>query len=365
MAIGPATRKNLIRILSFGVLWIFLGLLYTIVEFGIIGASGLYPSTGIAYNFRANVITTPLVSFLGGTMVMVIDTWVIERRLKRKSFRNKLLIKSLSFILIILATVSLSALILNSLIAEKPIYDVEVINNVGSFIYSFAFWSIILYVSFMTVLCLFIVEMADSLGSNVFWNFFTGRYQTSKVEEKIFMFLDLKNSTSIAEELGHTDYYNFLNYFFEDISRAALKHWGTIYQYVGDEIVIHWPNHKSLESIECFFAIKEIINMNSKVYQEKFGFVPGFRAGIHGGLVAIGEIGTTKKDILYIGDVLNATSRIQGMCKEFGADVLISEDIYSVIDADFSDYTFKDMGCTELRGKKKRVNLYAVAKTNF
>ncbi len=361
MPLGPVTRKNLTRILSFGFLWIILGFLYAVVEFGIIGNGGFYPSTNVPYNFKANIVTTPLASFFGGCLMMIIDIWLIDKRLKRSSFRKRLIIKSLVFVIIIIATVFLAGLTLNAITEQKPFYSTEVLENVGSFISTFAFWSIVLYVGLMSVLCLFIVEMADSLGSNVFWKFFTGRYQKSKVEEKIFMFLDLKNSTSIAEELGHTDYYNFINHFFEDISKAALNNWGTIYQYVGDEVVIHWPNHKSLESVNCFFAIKNLIDFNSSVYQEKFGFVPGFRVGIHGGPVAIGEIGTTKKDILYIGDVLNATSRIQGMCKEFEVDILISEDIYSVIDADFSPYSYKDMGCTELRGKKNRVNLYAVA----
>jgi adenylate cyclase len=173
------------------------------------------------------------------------------------------------------------------------------------------------------------------------------------------MFLDLTSSTSIAEKLGHVRYYDFLNRFFNDISAAVLVSWGNIYQYVGDEVVVFWPADRNTESVRCFFMIKEKIESGRAYYESEFGLVPQFRAGIHGGQVSIGEIGTLKKDILFIGDVLNATSRIQGLCKEEDVDLLVSEDVLQPKFSLFEKkYKIRDTGQRDLRGKNERLRLF-------
>ena len=55
------------------------------------------------------------------------------------------------------------------------------------------------------------------------------------------MFIDLKDSTPIAEKLGHKDYFRFIRDFIYFISIALIEYNGRIYQYVGDEIVVSWP----------------------------------------------------------------------------------------------------------------------------
>ncbi|MGR3301112.1 MAG: hypothetical protein ACUZ8I_01275 [Candidatus Scalindua sp.] len=52
------------------------------------------------------------------------------------------------------------------------------------------------------------------------------------------MFLDLKSSTTIAEEIGHRRYFEFISDFIADVTTPILNNHGEIYQYVGDEIVI-------------------------------------------------------------------------------------------------------------------------------
>ena len=109
---------------------------------------------------------------------------------------------------------------------------------------------------------------------------------------------------------------------------AILETSGEIYQYVGDEIVVSWPETKGLQNndcIRCFIKINETINSNREEYLKRFGFVPEFKAGLHLGEVTTGEIGTLKKDIIYTGDVLNTSARIQALCNQYRARVLISE----------------------------------------
>ena len=60
--------------------------------------------------------------------------------------------------------------------------------------------------------------------------------------------------------------------------------------------------------------MKRELKQKSKLYQDRFGLVPSFKAGIHIGKVTTGEIGKIKRDIIFTGDVLNTAARIQGLC---------------------------------------------------
>jgi len=361
MSISPVISRNLFKIVTFGLLWAIGGFIFTILEFGVIGDLNYYPSTKVSYDVRNNIIATPIISFFGGAFLMILDILIINKRVMRRSFFVRIVIKSTIFFAAILLTTLVAAIIGTSITLKAAPFDAEVIDSLRRFFGNFAFWSIQIYAGFVTILYLFIVEVSESLGYKVFWNFFTGRYQVSKAEERIFMFLDLKNSTGIAEQLGHEKYFDFLNHFFEDVGMSILSHWGTIYQYVGDEVVIHWTSDRSLECLQCFYSIQDSIDKNSDFYRTNYGVVPEFRAGIHGGLVAIGEVGSIRKDILYIGDVLNTTSRIQALCKTLGSDLLISQFFVDLVSGRKSNsFNFVDQGATELRGKEKQVRLYSV-----
>ena len=76
-----------------------------------------------------------------------------------------------------------------------------------------------------------------------------------------------------------------------------------------------------------FLCIKEAMKKQSRKYNERFGLLPQFKAGFHLGKVTTGEIGDIKKEIIFTGDVLNTTARIQGLCNTYKVDILISGDL--------------------------------------
>ena len=75
-------------------------------------------------------------------------------------------------------------------------------------------------------------------------------------------------------------------------------------------------------------------------------------AGLHCGKVTTGEIGALKKEIIFTGDVLNATARIQGLCNRYEVDILVSAELIDTLNPD-PEYQFKSMGKTELKGKSE------------
>ncbi len=180
--------------------------------------------------------------------------------------------------------------------------------------------------------------------------------------ERVFMFLDLKGSTTTAEKLGHVLYFELLNDFFSDIAEPVAQFHGEIYQYVGDEVVVSWDaqNEKSLNAcLDCFFNIKDTMEARKNKYFNKYGLFPQFKAGMHMGVVSTGTVGTIKKEIIYTGDVLNTTSRIENMCNQHQVELLISEELAGRID--FSGrYSPVKIGARVLKGKRAKTGLYTV-----
>jgi len=177
-----------------------------------------------------------------------------------------------------------------------------------------------------SIIVLFL-QISRLLGDGVLLKFLYGKYHKPVEEERIFMFLDLKSSTTIAEKIGHEKFYSFLNSFFYEITEPVLTTKAEIYQYVGDEIVFNWTMKNGIKDLNClriFFLIKKRVEESRDQYLSEYGVVPEFKAGVHFGKVTIGQIGNLKREIVFNGDVLNTTSRIQDLCNTYHHDLLIS-----------------------------------------
>jgi adenylate cyclase len=94
----------------------------------------------------------------------------------------------------------------------------------GSHIKAAIFWSFVVAITQM------LLQANSKFGHGNFWNMVRGRYNTPKEEQKIFMFLDLNASTTIAERLGDEKYHAFLKDFFADITLPILENRGSIFQ---------------------------------------------------------------------------------------------------------------------------------------
>jgi adenylate cyclase len=223
--------------------------------------------------------------------------------------------------------------------------------------------TIIFYIIMHIVLLNFIVQSVQKTGRQNLISFLTGKYHRPVVEDRVFMFLDLKSSTSLAERLGSIRYSMLIKDCFHDINDVAPYHDAQIYQYVGDEVVMTWEwkkHHHDFSFIDIYFAIQEAFRKRKEYYQEKYGIIPVFKAAIHGGRVTVAEIGDIKRDIAFHGDVLNTTSRLQDMCNELKENFLVTETLQKRINTK-NTYTFKSMGDHILRGKTEKVGVFAIS----
>ena len=252
-------------------------------------------------------------------------------------------------------------LIISSFLSDSYIFSQKIFDILLGFISDYSFWSSVIYTGIILDIALFYSEIETFIGKSVLMNYL-GKYHKPIQEKRIFMFLDMKSSTAIAEQIGHQRYFELLKKYYSDMTNAILETSGEVYQYVGDEIVVTWKEKEGIHKnncIECFIKISKAISENRDYYFEQFGLVPDFKAGYHIGEVTAGEIGIIKKDIIYTGDILNTTARIQAECNTYNSKILISETLKNKLQNTMS-FSFINIEKLVLRGKKEVIQLYKV-----
>ena len=221
---------------------------------------------------------------------------------------------------------------------------------------------LVLYTLIVYTLLVFFLQVNRLLGDGILWKFILGKYHHPREEERIFMFLDMKSSTTIAEQLGHVRFYALLNELFNEISQPVLQTKAEIYQYIGDEVVLTWQVADGLENSNClktFFMFRESLTRNSEHYLKNFGIKPEFKAGLHFGKVISAQIGDLKRDIVYNGDVMNTASRIQHECNKYQRDFLVSGMLRNRLKQE-NGFQWERMDTVTLRGKETEVELFSV-----
>jgi adenylate cyclase len=119
-----------------------------------------------------------------------------------------------------------------------------------AFFTNYSMLSVCIYITSIILVSQFYTEVSDSIGHAALRNFFLGKYHRPVQEERIFMFLDMRSSTTIAEKLGHVRYFEMLKEYFADLSAPVIDHSGEIYQYAGDEMIVSWKLKNGIENSE-------------------------------------------------------------------------------------------------------------------
>jgi adenylate cyclase len=316
---------------------------------------------GMLYNYLyyphslTEFLEAGTISVLIGMMVGILEEFVFKKTFESISFFTVLVIRSLLYSL-------LTCLIL-SLVLSIKISSVEKISYpaaVFQYLRSPFFQRDFLFTSLFIILIIFLSQIILLIGRANFFRLIFGFYHQPREVSRIFVFVDLTGSTSIAEKLTNKAYSAFIKDYFSDVSDAIMMYNGTIYQYAGDEIIIAWPiRRNNLNCIRSFFKMEEIIEKKKDKYLAKYGVVPLFKAGIHAGQVVVTSVGKQKKEIVYHGDVLNTASRIEKKCTELKQKLLISADTLNKL-ALGNEFIAEEKGEIELKGKANKLSLYGI-----
>jgi adenylate cyclase len=210
----------------------------------------------------------------------------------------------------------------------------------------------------------FMLDVNTLLGQNVLINFITGRYYSPRLESRVFLFLDMEGSTGLAERLGPLAFHRLVNRFVNDLTQPIVAARGEIHTYVGDELIATWKLEEGIARARCIVACFAAIDRLAEAapdYRREFGAAINCRAGLHCGPVVAGEMGSVKKEIVFLGDTVNTAARIQDLCRQTGDRVLASAELIDRLELP-PGVAKRSLGDLRLRGKGADLELYALTK---
>lgn len=214
-------------------------------------------------------------------------------------------------------------------------------------------WRGIFYAFLLVLAVTFFIELVRRLGAQRIASLLLGRYRNPKEERRVFLLVDLRDSTPLAESLGSVRFSALLRDLFRDITDPIVDTGGEVVGYVGDEAIVSWSEHRGTQdanAVRCFLGIVERLRQRSDEYEALYGVSPKIKGAIHLGPVVITEVGELRTDVAFHGDALNTASRILDECGPLGADLLISGPTMERFPP-LPKVRFEPIGAIPLRGK--------------
>ena len=216
--------------------WLFCAIFITFYDSAVVGFKS--EIAGEHYSFLRNLIAVVLTCVLGATLLGSLEVLDLSRLLRKKPFGITLLIKTAIYLMFMLFFISMVTLYLYSSEISKPLLSRDVLKLYVDFLFSARIVMTFIYWGIACMSALFILQVSDKFGQGVLISFLLGKYHRPKEDDRIFMFMDLKSSTTYAEKLGHIKYSQFIQDCFFDITDVITKYDAKIYQYVGDEVCL-------------------------------------------------------------------------------------------------------------------------------
>ena len=184
--------------------------------------------------------------------------------------------------------------------------------------------------------------------------------------EKLFatvMFCDIRGFTTLSENMPSEKVVQLLNEYFTGLEKCIARHNGVINKYIGDAVMALFgvPIPSERHELDAFLAAKDmksaLVEMNESFAAKG---LPALRFGIglHSGTLLAGNIGTeTRMEYTVIGDTVNTASRIEGLCKNYKTDLLVSETTAEALMKKHGvNLNFVDN--SDIRGRVEKVGLW-------
>jgi adenylate cyclase len=194
-------------------------------------------------------------------------------------------------------------------------------------------------------------EMVKDAGSY-------GMQATNK--ELTVMFCDMRGFTKLSENMEPTQLQALLNRVFSRLTDIIRSNRGTIDKYMGDCVMAFWgapvdtPQHAAL-------AVKTAFEMNLAVQainaEHRAQGLPdiGVGIGLNTGIMCVGDMGSSvRRSYTVIGDAVNLGSRLEGLCKNYGVDMIVSESTRMQAPA----FVWQELDTVRVKGKEQAVTIY-------
>src|SRR5687768_5846816 len=235
-------RRTQLQIRQLGFItgaWLMVGLLITVYDHLLLHTGNSQgPAAGYSFSLSLafNLGSALMGSLLGGSLLV----FYVNVKYIDKPYGYTIAFVAISYIGVILLIILVLGMITVPIKTGRPLSDPLAREAFKVFLMDRSRAKSTLVWSILVAITQLLLQINSKFGQGVLGNIIRGKYNTPKEENRIFMFLDLNSSTTIAEKLGNEKYHDLLKEFFADITNPILDNKGEIYQYVGDEVIVAW-----------------------------------------------------------------------------------------------------------------------------
>ncbi|MCI5049865.1 MAG: HAMP domain-containing protein [Rickettsiales bacterium] len=181
------------------------------------------------------------------------------------------------------------------------------------------------------------------------------------------LFLDIRGFTSLSERLTEAELITLLNKYFTQTAQPIHAYHGTIDKFIGDAIMVLFgipkdDKHHAYHSIKAAVGIMETLAEFNKTEGKELGVRIEIGVGINSGSVVAGMVGAEERlNYTALGDNVNLASRIEGLTKNYGAHIIITEYTYNKLNDDEKmRLLIRRLDCVQVKGKTEPCHIYEI-----
>jgi adenylate cyclase len=175
------------------------------------------------------------------------------------------------------------------------------------------------------------------------------------------LFADIKGFTSISEQLSPGHLVKLVNTYLTEMTGIIMKHRGTVDKFIGDAIMAFWgaplpdPDSEFRSCVAALEMQKRLDAIQSR--WKRFGnVVVRQRVGLNTGVSLVGNMGSELKfNYTAIGDAVNLASRLEGVNKQYGTSILLSEFTYRRV---MKKIVGREIDKVQVMGRTEPVTMY-------
>ena len=338
-----------------------MGITLRLIMYGVLIAL-VYPAFQDGFSSANPYINALFIGSIGGLFIAFCELDLFRNKKVFNSFTLRVVIKTLVYFVAFSILIPLVKLIGDSIYNGQGIGEHYRSQEYQTFLFDEDLDIMLGYAFFFICVIIFMREMSLKLGQGVLWNYITGKYHKPKFENRLFMYIDIRDSTKISEKLKGIEFHGFIDEFIRDLTPVILDFRGIIYRYVGDQLSITWKQGDGIRNANCikaFIAAQNTIRRNREKYLHRYGVVPKFIASLHYGPVVIGQLGDVKSQIVYIGETVHRLGRIESQFKaaDLPSPILLSGQVLEQLRLP-ALFEVRKLG--SLEGVKEQINVFTL-----
>lgn len=178
--------------------------------------------------------------------------------------------------------------------------------------------------------------------------------------EMTVLFADIRDFTSIAENREPQDLKELINTYLTKMTICIQDKRGTIDKYIGDEIMAFWgapvrdADH-ARRALECGLAMRKALRELDPEFAKKRWPALRIGIGINCGTMSVGDMGSEfRRSYTVMGDAVNLASRLEGLTKEYGIDIIVSENVVRAVEG----FVYREVDRVRVKGKQEGIAIF-------